>query len=323
MKKYLTILWLAVAALSVSCEKTLDIDDTSAHELVLNGVPSAGKEAFVYFAQTRFFLDSSVNQPVVGASVTLTVNGTAMQPVREERCKYFFGYNLQEQDELEIDVATPDGRTLHAATYVPLFPDVSQFKATKFDSPSFKLFKVDMSLNDHADQDEYYNIVVTERDSGVRFNEWTAEYDTVDTIHATYFLVPYNPNVTSNEVCPYLPLGGYLYSRIMFMDKNIAGQQEDLQLYILQTIDTNEVEPFKHEYFVQVESVTPARWNYIISSSQQASAFSFFAEQGDVWDNVQGGLGIFAGTASRKYAFMPDTLDVSQSQSPMILQRYE
>ena len=322
MKRYLTIL-IAVGALAVSCEKILDVDDSGPRELVLNGVPAAGKEAFVYFAQTRFFLDSSVNQPVEGAAVTLTVNGTPMPAVSEDRCKYFFGYTLQESDELAVDINTADGRTVHAETYVPKYPDLSGFAPSRFESPSFKLFKVDLRLTDHADLNEYYSIAITERDSGARYNEWKAQFDTVDTVHATYFLVPYNPKVTSNEVCPYVPLGGYLYTRIMFMDKLIAGQQEDLQLFILQTVVTNEVEPFKHEYFVQVESVTPARWNYIISSSQQSSLFSVFAEQGDVWSNVEGGLGIFAGTASRKYAFCPDTLGSSQPVPASLLHLYE
>lgn len=306
MKRFLLPL-IALAALFASCEKTLDIDDNAELEWVLNGIPSAGKQAFVYFANTRFFLDSSYNHPVDDATMTLTVNGTPMSPDSVFRCKYFFNYILQEDDSLSIDIVGGDHH-VHAETYVPLLPNISHFQASRFASNSFNFYTVDIQFNDHPQRKEYYSVLVSVRDSGMRYNEWADSLELVDTVRSTFFLVPYNPEITSNDVCPYVPLGGYLYSRIMFKDDLIDGQQDNLSLYIFNTVDTNERPPFKHEYFVQMESVTPARWNYIISSSQQAGSFSLFAEQGEVWSNVEGALGIFSGTAKREFVFDPDTL---------------
>ena len=291
-----------------SCEKTVDIEDPGAHELVLNGVPTPGRRAFVYFAQTRFFLDSSNNQYVAPASMTLTVNGVPLTADSVSRCRYFFPYTLQEDDTLAIDITAVDGREVHAHTYVPRYPDVNNVTAAYFASPSFNFHLVSLRLDDRAGVNEYYNIVVTERDSGLRYDAWGDSLELVDTIAATYFLVPYNPEVTSNDVCPFIPLGGYLYSRIMFLDRNIDGQQYPLQLFIMKTVDTNERPPFKHEYMIDVESVTPARWNYMLSAASQSSMYSFFAEQGEAYGNVEGALGIFAGSASRHYIFNPDTI---------------
>ncbi len=312
MKRHNRIYLLIIACITVtlfyaSCEKTVDIDDDANREWVLNGVPTAGDRAFVYFANTRFFLDSSNNQPVDNATLTLTVNGIPLSPDSVSKCKYFFPHILQEDDSLNIDIEG-NGRHIHAETYIPLLPDISAFEVAPVASESFNFYTVKIQLNDHPNRKEYYNIVVNVRDSGMRYDAWGDSLEFVDTIRQTYFLIPFNPEITSNEVNPYIPLGGYLYTRTMFKDDLIDGTQDDILLYLFNINDTNERPPFKHEYFVQVESITPARWNYLISSSQQSSSFSVFAEQGSVWSNIEGALGIFAGNARRKYAFDPDTI---------------
>lgn len=317
MKRIPIIVLVALLALT-SCEKTVEIDEPTDRQLVLNAVPSAGHRAFVYFAHTRFFLDSSNYQPVDGANVILTVNGNLMTPDSSSRCRYFFPHTLQEGDSLTIDITALGGHGVHARTYVPYYPAINGMAAANYASPSFNFHVLSFRLDDHAGNDEYYSVVVQERDSGMRYNEWGDSLELVDTVHSAMFLVPENPEVTSSDVCPYIPLGGYLYSRLMFMDKHIDGQQYPMQLYIMQTIDTNERPPFKHEYTVTVESVTPARWNYTLSASSQNSMFSYFAEQGQAYGNVDGALGVFAGTAVRRYIFNPDTLTTTPVPIPLI-----
>lgn len=317
MKRIPIIVLMALLALT-SCEKTVEIDEPADRQLVLNAVPSAGHRAFVYFAHTRFFLDSSNYQPVDGANVILTVNGNLMTPDSSSRCRYFFPHTLQEGDSLTIDITALGGHGVHARTYVPYYPAINGMAAANYASPSFNFHVLSFRLDDHAGNDEYYSVFVQERDSGMRYNEWGDSLELVDTVHSAMFLVPENPEVTSSDVCPYIPLGGYLYSRLMFMDKHIDGQQYPMQLYIMQTIDTNERPPFKHEYTVTVESVTPARWNYTLSASSQNSMFSYFAEQGQAYGNVDGALGVFAGTAVRRYIFNPDTLTTNPVPIPLI-----
>lgn len=315
MKKIANIVLLIMAVAFVACEKVLEIDEPANRQMVLNGVPAAGQRAFVNFAYTRFFLDPSNDHPIDGALLTLSVNGTAMTPDSVSHCNYFFPHTFAEDDTLSIDIFA-GGHTVHAETYVPLYPAIDNFRVQHFESPSFNFLLATFTLDDHADRDEYYNVVVQERDSGLRYNEWTATYDTVDTIAATYFLVPNNGAITSSDVCPFIPLGGYLYSRIMFLDRNIDGQNYPIELYIMQLVDTNElvdsVHTFKHEYYIDIESVTPARFRYMLSAASQNSMTSFFAEQGQAYTNVSidghDGLGIFAGSARRSYRFDADTI---------------
>lgn len=302
MKRYIPIL-LIVFALLPACEREIDIAETG-NQMVLNGVPADGKRAFINFAYTRFFLDGSNDHPVNGAKLTLYVNGVPYLPDSMSHCNYFFPYTLVEGDSLAIDITTPNG-PVSAQTYVPLQPDVASFKYQTFASSSFNFLLATFTLNDHAANDEIYSITITQRDSGLRRNDWTASIDTVDTVHNTYFIVQ-DQALTADDVCPYIPLGGYLYSNLMFLDRHIDGQAHPVALYIIQTVDTNEVRPFLHEYTVNVASVTPARFRYILSASSQNSMTSFFAEQGEVFSNVQGALGIFAGQSSRRYVY--DTL---------------
>lgn len=300
---YLILVAALAAVVAGACEREIDISETS-HQMVLNGVPSAGRRAFVNFANTRFFLDGSNDHPVDGASLTLYVNGVPYSPDSVSHCNYFFPYTWAEGDSLIIDISTPDG-PVSAKTYVPLLPDISGFGYHLYASPSFNFLVASFDLNDHASNDEIYTITVTQRDSGERYNDWTAAYDTVDTTYNTYFIVQ-DEALTADDVCPYIPLGGYLYSNLMFLDRRIDGQSHPVQVYIIQTVDTNEVRPFLHEYTVNVGSITPARFRYILSASSQNSMTSFFAEQGEVFSNVQGALGIFAGQSTRRYVY--DTL---------------
>lgn len=305
---YQIVLFLLIGMAFSACEKTVAVRDTADHQLVLNGMPKPDSRPFVYFAQTRFFLDSSNNQSVGDALLTLTVNGTPMTPDSDSRCRFFFPCTLVEGDSIAVDVVVADGREAHAKTYVPFYPDVHNARAAYYASPSFNFHLVSLRLDDRAGINEYYSVVVHERDSGQRHNDWHDSIELIDTVYTAFFVVPDNPEVTSNDVCPYIPLGGYLYSRLMFMDRNIDGRQYDLNLFIMQTVDTNEIAPFKHEYIVDISSVTPAWWNYQISTASQNSMFSLFAEQGEVWGNVHGALGVFAGSASRSYWFCPDTI---------------
>lgn len=299
-----------------SCEKIIDIEnDPSKAQLVLNAVPTVDKQAFVYFAYTSFFLDTSNNQPVSDVSMTLTVNGVPYStPDSVVKCNYFFPYTYAEGDSLTIDV-NAGGRSVHAHTYVPFLPTLSNLQLLNNEYGStFRYYLADFDFQDHAGKEEYYNLALTVRDSGVRFNEWHQKFDTVDTVHTSYFMLRTNPEITGNASNS-VPMMGYLYTRNLFRDSEIDGQNYHVSMRILHLVDTNEVQPFKHEYTVTLESVTPARYRYIIDVSRQNSSGGFFSEQGQVRGNVEGALGIFAGSAKCEFTFWPDTLTLAPTPS--------
>lgn len=314
MKKIVFIgsLVFLVSFVVSSCEKILEIEnDPSRAQLVLNAVPTVDRQAFVYFANTRFFLDTSNNQPVDDVSMILTVNGIPYAtPDSIVNCRYYFPYFYQEGDSLEINV-NAGGRLVHARTYVPYLPTISNLQLLNNDAGStFRYYLADFDFQDHGGMEEYYNLALMVRDSGVRFNDWEQKFDTVDTVHVSYFMLRNNSEITGNASNTN-PMLGYLYTRNLFRDANIDGQNYHVSMRILHLIDTNEVQPFKHEYTVTLESVTPARYRYIIDVSRQNSSGGFFSEQGQVSGNVDGALGIFAGSARCKFTFWPDTLTMA------------
>ena len=307
--RYYLLLLAVVVCIFASCEKVLDVE-AGQRQLILNGVPSEGRRAFVNFSYSHFFLDTINAQPVSGVNMTLSVNGVPYAPDSVSGCNYFFPYILQADDQLKISVDA-DGHHLEAQTYVPRPPAISNMNVKVFESTSFNFYLAHFNLDDHAGYDDYYCLSVNVRDSGARYNEWTAEIDTVDTVGTTYFILPAQ-EITSNDVCPYIPLGGYLYTQLMFLDRNIEGRNFPVDLYIMKLVDTNEIAPFKHWYTVSAETITPARWNYLLSVARSSSMTSFFAEQGRAYSNVrldgQEGYGIFAGNARYKYTFDADTV---------------
>lgn len=301
---------LMALLLLAGCEKVLEIEnDPSAAQLVVNSVPQAGKRAFVYFAHTRFFLDPSNNQPLDSASVTLFVNGNPMAPDSIVNCKYFFPYTCLEGDTLAVE-ARAGSRLATARTYVPYIPTFSNVQLYNQElGHTFRYYQAEFDFQDHPGIDEYYNLRVMVHDSGIRFNEWLQQYDTVDTVRATYFMLRSNPEITGDASYS-RPMLGYIYTRNFFNDSQIDGRNYHTSVSILHLIDTNEVQPFKHEYTVSLESITFARLRYLIDVSRQGSSNSFFTEQGQVRGNVDGALGIFAGSAKSEVAFWPDTLPI-------------
>ena len=309
MKKGLRSLFLLSILFMWGCEKVLDVQPGE-QMLVLNGVPSAWQQVFVNFTRTHFFLDTVNAQPVPGASMTLTVNGTPYTVSNVDGCNYFFPVTPQADDTLTISVFA-DGHNIEASTYIPRAPQIDNMKVQYYESESFNFYLATFNLADHPSYRDLYSLRVEVRDSGARYNEWTAQIDTVDTVSATYFILP-NADLTSSDVCPYIPLGGYLFSELMFTDTRIDGEDTPVQLFIMKLVDTNEIAPFKHWYNITAETLTPDRWRYLISVAQASSMTSMFAEQGSPYTNIsvdgQPGLGIFAGNSRYRYTFAADTI---------------
>ncbi|MDY6372424.1 MAG: DUF4249 domain-containing protein [Bacteroidales bacterium] len=309
---------LLLLLLFTSCEKVIEIDDDpSAAKLVLNGLPVPDQRAFVYFAHTRFFLDPSNDQPVPGAQLTLSVGGVPYAPDSVSRCKYFFPYTLAEGDSLSIDVTTPRG-TVHGRTYIPYTPHLTDISIRNHSGAALRYYRAEFTLHDRPDLTEYYNLTVSVRDSGLRRNHWRRVYDTlsgtwhpsidtIDTVRNTYFLLPSNPEIQGDNSF-ILPMAGRIYTRNIFIDSAINGQVYPVTLNIINLRDTNEIPPFKHEFTVQLQSLTPACLRYLIDVSRQGSGNNFFAEQGQVRSNLEGALGVFAGSATNQFSFDPDTL---------------
>ena len=300
-KSQITKLFIIFSLLLSSCEKVLEFDEgMSQRQIVLNGVPSAGQELFVNLSYSHLFIDSNTSFPIADAHITVDVNGTQLTPVRHNGCNYFFERTMQEDDEVSISVLA-DGRHLQAHTYVPRLPRVADLQCSVV-ADVFNFVDVSFNLNDYPDKKDYYKFTIAERDSGIRKNPFTEEFDTIDTTFNTRFLCLFNPEITSPEVAASSALGGYFYNQLLTTDSLINGKNVNIHFQILLLFDTNEVEPFKHDYELHIESVTPERYDYLRQAANASSSSSLFSEPIQVSGNIEGGaLGCFAGNAKRRF----------------------
>lgn len=301
MKKILLLLICALAI--ASCERVIEFDTTvSESELVLNAVPSADKQMFVYFAYSRFFLDNGNNHPVDNADMVVSVNGRDYRPDSIHNCNYFFNYVLQEDDSVAIRVTSGD-RTVTAHTYVPRKPQLSNIQTYRVDTV-FNVLAVSFNIEDHPNYKDYYRFSISHRDSGVVYHPYFDKYDTIDTVYTDYFFC-LDPKLVNSAAASTDAIGDYfasatgynIYNQMLIKDSLIDGQSHNTALLVLLLKDTNEVPPFIHQYTLSVETVTPDRFRYLQDLSTATSMTQIITEPAPVYSNVAGALGIFAGNA--------------------------
>lgn len=299
MKKHIITLILPLL-LVASCEKIINIDTTiSQSEPVLNAVPSAGKQLFVNFAYSHFFLDTSNNHPIPDVDMVVTINGNEYRQTSTHRCNYFFDYILQEDDQLDIRVKTAD-RTITASTYVPRMPQISQPLAFMNDTGAFNFLVANFDIVDHPNYKNYYCISITQHDSGEYYHPFLEFLDTIDTVRTSVFFCV-DQDIASNYTTDPMGMGIPLFSQLFVTDDKIDGTTHNTSLMIMLLRDTNEIQPFIHDYSITVESITPERMRYLQAVGSNNSMLSFITEPPAMYTNVNGALGIFAGNAKRQY----------------------
>lgn len=299
-----------------SCEEVIPVDPSTAEsQLVLNGVPSSGRQMSVFFAHSRYFLDQSNNHPVDGAVVTMDVNGHTYRPDSMVRCNYYFPYILQDDDTVSVRVDV-GGTLVSAKTYVPRMPRVSNLVSMvdtsgtlgeMYGLGAFRLLFVSFDLNDYDNHEDYYCLTIDQHDSGSHYYNFFDRFDTIDTSRLTYF-VCLDKNLNSPDVTAIPGMGDAFFNRLLFSDKHIEGKTHRVSLMLLLLRDTTELEPFVHEYTLHVESVTPERMRYLTDISMATSMMQLFSEPAGIYSNVNGALGIFSGNGRKTYPLTPDTL---------------
>lgn len=291
------ILLAGIVILLASCQKVIDFDTTADRTIVVNGMPSSGKQLFVNLSNSHLFLDDNTQHPIDDAQVTLKVNGVPMSPCDISGCNYFFAHTAQDDDQIELLVRA-NGETITAHTYVPRMPLIDNMQSAYDTSFAFNLGMISFDLQDHPDYKDYYQINIVERDSGVRYNPRHERYDTIDTVRTTIFMF-LNTNLSNNDFN-----FGTLATRVLILDNNIDGKKANINLAIPLLVDTNEVEPFLHTYTLKFEAVTPERYEYLKSTALSTGMTTSFVEPAPVYTNIEGNAtGIFAGNASRQFQF--------------------
>jgi len=319
--KLKTYILIILSLLVAACQKVVEFDtDEIPSQLVLNGLPSDGNRMFVNFSYSRFFLDTNAGRSAGSFDMTLNVSGPSgtftFQPDSVSRTNYFFPYTPQGGDSLNITVKVGDN-TVTAGTKIPKplqVPTCTTFLT--WTNPStgsdtvLNLCIVNFKLTDYADEENYYYISVTERDSGSWFRESIQKYDTIDTLYRnTMFMCMDNALSGSDALLSapvvVLPMGYTVYDRIICNDKVLNGTSATHSIIIPILVDTNEVRGFKHELTFHIESIRPERVKYLLEVANATGMTQMFAEPAGVYSNVlvngEQGLGLFSGISHLKF----------------------
>lgn len=297
MKKIFLIIFSLL--LFVSCEKVIEFDTSmSQSEPVLNIVASAGKPLSVYFSNTHFFLDTSNNHPVSGAEVEVTINGQTYRPTSMHRCNYLFDYVMQPDDSLSIRITTPQ-RTITANSYVPRMPQISQPMAFIDSSTAFNVLVANFNITDHPNYRNLYCITINERDSGAYYHPFLEYLDTIDTVYTDYFFCLDQSLTGALDASQ--SMGMPLFNQLLTTDDLIDGTTHNTSLMMMLLRDTNEIQPFIHQYTLTVECITPEFFRYLKDVGTNSGMMSLITEPPAMYSNVNGALGIVGGTARQTF----------------------
>jgi len=293
------LLYILLCLQCLSCEEVLEYDfENSERHVVVNGLPCADSTLFVNLTYSRFFLDNQPFVPVEDATVTLSVDGAAPLDGSRNGANWSFNYVAHGGEVLTLHVSIPGRDAITAQTHVPALPDMTTPTAEIDTLQPIDAGDILFTLNDPADEQNYYYIYVHEHDSGTRWNRWEQKWDTIDTVVYAYFNC-LDLQISDPSVNVTTGLFGY-FSRLMFSDSLIDGTLHDMKISLVMPKDTAE-HPLQREYTLVVESLSPEAFRYHKDLIATQSITQYFAEPSQVYSNIQGALGIFAGIAKRSY----------------------
>ena len=325
--KLKTYILIALSLFVASCQKVVEFDvDQIPSQMVLNSLPSDGNRMFVNFSYSRFFLDTNSGAGIGRSDMRLTVTnslGTAVYtPDSVRRTNYFFPYTPVGGDSLRMEIKVGDNM-VRAGTKIPKPLQTANFQTLNTwemglsanSDTVLNLCIISLDLSDYADEDNYYYIHVTEKDSGSRFSQLRQEFDTIDTVYNNIMFMCMDNRLTSSDVLVStpvleLPQGYTVYDRIIFNDRALNGTTKRISVILPILVDTNEVRDFRHEYVFHIESIRPERVRYLLDVATATSMTQMFAEPAGIYSNVtingEQGLGLFSGVSHQKFEFKID-----------------
>lgn len=325
IKIYIFVVFSLMAV--ASCQKIVEFDvDEIPSQMVLNSLPSDGNRMFANFSYSRFFLDTNIGAAVALPDMRLTVlsGGTTSvySPDSISRSNYFFPYTPVGGDSLRMTIKVGDN-LVQSGTKVPKPLQTANFATLRTwemghlanSDTVLNLCIISLDLTDYADENNYYYVHVTEKDSGSRYRELRQEFDTIDTVYNNIMFMCMDNSLTSSDVLVStpmleLPQGYTVYDRIIFNDKALNGTTKKISIVLPILVDTNEVRDFSHEYVFHIESIRPERVRYLLDVATATSMTQIFAEPAGIYSNVLvnglPGLGLFSGISHQKFEFKID-----------------
>ena len=309
MKQY-SLFFIVAIFLLASCEKEIEFKGGRVEPLlVLNGLLMPDSVVSIHLSESRFFLSSENEfKPVGNATVKLWKNGEAIATFSEHENGYYIApYRSKTGDRLRITASAPGLHPVECSTEILPAPEILSAEITKIQDELFD-HEVSLTLRDPAALANYY-----------RLNLYLKIYFSEE-----YFI--YMPAHFHSDDAPFstteFPMGDFGNRYHIFTDAVFNGIEYPLKLQVVARYDSkgdNEVdgsdskkndprdniEPVNMELYVDLQHITKDYYLYLKSrSSARGNDFGgMFSEPTQIFNNIQGGIGILGSYASTIYKF--------------------
>ena len=294
-----------------SCEAPIDLDLSQANQVVISSNFTPGVPFQVTVSKSKDILSTQPETFIKNASVKIIgAEGKTLEVLQLNDSAIPFYESSRLQPEIgktyRLEVNIPKNPTLLAEDIVPMaIPlktiEVDTIEAFNSESSSM-VYKIEVSVgfDDPLNVENYYHlslynheIIKTEGD-GVPMDGFTEKEE--ENLRPLSPLESYEDNP---KVIFHYDNGG-----VLFTDKDFDGQAAKLRFYSLLDKSQNQ----RGKIVGELRTVSEAYYLYHTSLSRQlANKDRPFAEPITVYDNIENGLGIFAG-----YALFRDSVFITQ-----------
>ena len=286
MKKTLSI--LSALLLLGACTKDLDVEfDVMEPRVVVMSCVEPDSVLSLRLTYSRFFLSSQPFRSIDDATATLTINGTSTEDATSSaNGSYLFGYHPQPGDRLDLQVQVPGMDAVTATTTVPRHAGIGNVRASFSNHDKYDYtYSVRFTLDDPADEDNFYCIRVIER------HRYTYEGESaVDDEYCHFSCTDYmiTESVEVGSIIDGDNMGEFFGRTLYFSDNNINGHSHEVALNV-------DFHQNNAEALLEITSYSRDRYLYELTTSRYDDDLfeGLFAEPVQVHCNIDGGIGIF------------------------------
>lgn len=326
MKKILSI--LAAALLLTACEKQIDIDiENSESMVVVKALNEAGNPLVVDLTYSRptfgsFYVRYGEDYfpKVTDATVTLSIDGGAVDTATRNGGTYTFAHIPQTGEELKLTVSVPGHDEVTASATVPAMPTVSAIDTSNIGNGyNYDYYNpilnttIHFTITDPMETADFYSVrlrevastIITQYDSDRNIiSRDTSVDDNYMWFSCTDYLL-----VNSTDIDDVLDVEDptasttYYGREMLFTDATINGQSHRIRIapeygFSYEYIDYD-ADSVEHTTIVTLylEVTALSRDIYLyrqtMNNYDYDEILSFFSEPIQVHSNINGGIGIF------------------------------
>ena len=289
MKKIIILYWLPVIVLFfTSCEGEF-INNPGTNSVVVNGFFSSQDTFRINISMSKPAGEPATTQFLETAQVTLTLPDGLAIPVPFDSMTEYVGTKTEGFYSIagllpdlpgvySLEVELQDHAKITAADSIPAPVQITGLNY--FGDSASRLLQFNLSFDDPPDADNYYAISMDEY--------YYHENDSI--LSENEEIYSYNSKVEAQIWGP--------LSQIIFSDKTFTETGQSIDFYLGYFPFSNSWDSCMVK--IKLLSVSKAYYDYAISFNEQSIAEEdFYAEPVNVFNNIQGGFGIFAGYSYR------------------------